>query len=665
MAFGWKMKSANVKMLILLLGTALPLVSNVQAEECVRQGNFCFTNNIIVAVPETSVKMLSVAPRGRYLFTSLPEDPADERSLDVMAGKLGIPQLNWFRLPVSEFDESSRSAVQDDKPWDIAYKTLLSNKVTTFKRSGISPLVIEPEIVYHNAKWEKEYKKLDSRGLLELPSAPVSAEAMRSVSANIVKLPKEVWPSGQPGWHLGKGYSNLEAAIQKVGDIGDNNRVTVAHLDTGYNSEDKLMPEHFDRQASRDFTADDVNGPYEGEAEKKPVHGARTLSTLAGREVLLVDQGGVKLYEGTLGGNPTARVFEYKIGESVVHLNPSEMSAAIARAVDEGADVISLSAGGLPSIAQRKAVNKAYNKGTAIIAATGDFFVFPFTSFTLTPSTVGFPARFNRVIGVAGITERGRSYGKAPCYGCLLKFWKWNQYLLPWMFRGNFGPASVMEGHVLVAYVPNILHSWPSTSDRAAVALDGGGASHATPQVAAAASLWLQFNRDDLEQKGLWRDWRKAEAVYQALIRSAKKPAEYTVEHMGEGVLNAGELLETKIDPTQLQPRAVATIGIQWIWDLVRSWDLLRVIADPLLTPALEEMLATEIQQVILESASAQDLLDKQTACGKRPTAENVASCREDVGAQFMDILLRSDLSSNFLKAAVNKTLDQWIAANT
>ena len=42
-----------------------------------------------------------------------------------------------------------------------------------------------------------------------------------------------------------------------------------------------------------------------------------------------------------------------------------------------------------------------------------------------------------------------------------------------------------MQGSVVAAYAPNILHSWPSTASASAVGLDGGGTSHTTPQVAA------------------------------------------------------------------------------------------------------------------------------------------------------------------------------------
>jgi subtilisin family serine protease len=661
----------------ILIGIALASASTAYSDDCVWQGNNCFTNNLIYATTETKNNVLHEFPSSQYLFSSSAEDPNETNNLDSVdsaENNQGETPLNWFREPVRESSQPLELATQNDKPWDIAYKSLLTEKYPL----AATPLVVEPEIVYRNRKFEERKKKLEEMDLPSLSSEVSTDQAQLNtggpITVNVVKQSEEVWPTGDPGWHLGKDYTNLQAVILEVGDPGDEKRVTIAHLDTGYDKNDKLLPEHFDHGAPRDFTGKDSNKRYEGETGKKPLHGARTLSTLAGRNVRVVAEDGEKLYSGSLGGNPYARIIEYKIGAGVVHFTPGEMAAAISRAVEEGADVISISAGGLPSIAQRNAINKAYSSGTAIFAATGDFFVLPvpFINYTLTPSTVGFPARYSRAMGVAGVTAAGKSYGKAPCSFCLFKFWRWHKILLPWTLRGNYGPSVVMKKNVISAYAPNILHSWPSEKDGSAVALSGSGTSHPTPQVAAAASLWLQYNREYLEGKEAWNDWRKAEAVYQALIKSVDRPEKYTLKHMGEGVLNARQLLDVKItDPSILQKREPAIIGVRWILDLVKSWDLAKLFLDsPLasdspLKSSLTEMLVTEVKQVIFESKSGQRLIDDHLRCeGWNITLPEKEKCQENVETRFEKILSRSDISSEFLKAAIKDSLDEWLAMN-
>ena len=655
-----------MKSKIIVTGILMMAASAAKAEECTWNGHYCYTNHLMFAAAEAPTKSAAAALGSRFLFSSRAGDPVETQGLDKAAADRGIARLNWHLVPAGQFRTSVKSAVQDEKPWDTAYRALLSREENAFKSAGMTPVIAEPEIVYHNRQFEEKYRELEERGVLSpaaVDAAGLEEKAQEAVTASVVKQPKKVWPWGAPGWHLGEEYTNLRAAIEEVGDVAPDRRVTIAHLDTGYDAKDRLLPKYFDTEASRDFTSDDPDKPYIGKPQKKPLHGARTLATLAGNDVRIVESG-KPLFEGTVGGNPYARVFEYRIGNSVVHLRPSAMSAAIARAVQAKADVITLSAGGLPSVAQRNAVNKAYDAGTAIFAATGDFFVMPFTSFTLTPSTVAFPARFNRVMGVAGVTRDRKSYGKAPCRWCLAKFWQWSRNLRPWTFRGSYGPASVMKNNVVAAYSPNILHSWPSTASASAVGLDGAGTSHPTPQVAAAASLWLQKNRDVLEKQNAWDNWKKAEADYQAIIRSSEKPDAYSMKTMGEGVLNAERLLDVEIDPKTLQPRPLATIGVRWIWDLVRSWDLVKWIPDALLRRAIEEMLVTEIQQVIYESKRGQKLLDEQTECDERNADEAVTACREEVAEQFENILLRNDLGSEFLKATIRERLGEWIERN-
>ena len=66
-----------------------------------------------------------------------------------------------------------------------------------------------------------------------------------------------------------------------------------------------------------------------------------------------------------------------------------------------------------------------------------------------------------------------------------------------------------------------------------------------------------------------------------------------------------------------------------------------------------------------LESKFGQKLLEEQTACSKRNTAEEIHACQDKVADQFDKILSGSDLSSEFLKAKIDERLAEWLAANT
>jgi len=417
-----------------------------------------------------------------------------------------------------------------------------------------------------------------------------------------------MWPTGEEAcWSRGEHYSQLREADAIVEGHPEwrQNPIEIAHLDTGYAGDDPLLPETLQVDESKSFVPETTADAGEG-------HGNATLSTLSAGVVRVQDGAGATAYDDVLGSNPYAHVREYRISSAQpvfeggfswgpVHLDPRRMSLAIAQAADAGVDVVSLSAGGMPSLLQAWAVNHAYENGTAIVAATGDFFTLPFLPYS-TPRQVVYPANYGRVLGVAGVTAEDRSYGKAPCYFCLWRLWQWDQ----WMLRGSYGPTASMRGHVVSGYAPNVCHS----SGRGSVDRDGGGTSHATPQVAGAAALWLAAHRSEIPAAE-WRSWKKSEAVYQALMTSADKGvAEYDVETMGEGVVRAKALLETQVDLDALQEREKSEIDPFW---LVRELLSTGVLQSPgvQLRQGLLDMVETELRQIMYHSNGVRDSLEE------------------------------------------------------
>lgn len=498
--------------------------------------------------------------------------------------------------------------------WEAAYaclKTLGSNhKLLGLAPEGPAALhVVEPVLDLQDADYQR--RAVEQR----------AAEAVQARAGNPIRASR-VWPTGPgPGWHLGDSYSELATAGQRVGALDG---VRVAHLDTGYLPEAASLPRHFraDLSATCDRLGCKLNGrdPYAGGLGKSPGHGPATLSTLAGASYTL----GGREYQ--LGAAPGLQVFSVDIGDSVVHPDSRRMATGILYAVGQGADVITMSHGGLPSARLAAAINEAYESGTAVFAATGDYFDL---LFGYTFREVVYPARYPRVMGVAGITEQHESYGDDPS-------WRWLVQPGPgylarlgsWALRGNYGPESAMRDHVIAAYAPNITRAVPSASAPGLIGDNGAGTSHATPQAAAAAALWLEHNRANFSDDE-WRSWRKTQAVYSALAKSADRCfADYTIEHYGVGVLKANQALHYRYgngaisrptgEPIPLEMKPEADLDLKGVVSLLRSTSLFSSFSATVRN-ALVEAVTTELSQLAMTSERVNKLLQRTKLCEVQP----------------------------------------------
>ena len=98
----------------------------------------------------------------------------------------------------------------------------------------------------------------------------------------------------------------------------------------------------------------------------------------------------------------------------------------------------------------------------------------------------------------------------------------------------------------LGAYTPNV--PWAEIDCPNVVDMDGAGTSSATPQIAAAAALWLAEHWDTV--KNYSQPWMRIEAVRQALFSkaaksTAKMSAAETLEKIGQGVVKADAALSS------------------------------------------------------------------------------------------------------------------------
>ena len=323
--------------------------------------------------------------------------------------------------------------------------------------------------------------------------------------------PSERW-FGEPD------FSQLYAAAAAVGDPGGA-RLRIAHVDTGYDPLQQVKPKHIAFALQRNF----VEGEPENDATdrsdaliKTLGHGTGTLGILAGT------------WNGRiLGGAAELEAVPIRIADFVVLFR----SSALAQAFDYVAglagtanrcDVITLSMGGVPSQAWADAVNALYDAGVFVVAAAGNNFG------NLPTSAVVWPARFNRVVAACGAMADKSPYADLG----LLRM------------AGNYGPQTKMRT-AIAAFTPNI--PWarfgcPDTVDR-----DGGGTSSATPQVAAAAALWLQRNKAKLAQYP--QRWMRVEAARHALFSTAVSHGAESQTYFGRGLLRAADALAVAPQP--------------------------------------------------------------------------------------------------------------------
>jgi hypothetical protein len=570
-----------------------------------------FHGRLLACVPEEQARMISTSrtsaqPDAWRVERVGPTLPSDNRASGARA---------WLVLSPPR---SATHRIEREHPWDLAHQAadaqgqaagrLLGDLQT---RAGGSPtlLAVEPDMFHPDPRGPE---KLDD-------SKKLDAYTSRTEGQTLTLCDRESlhWPRRQQlGWHLSDEFSELRSARQYVATNfpprTPADRIRIAILDTGYDEDHVANPPGLNKRESRDFTQDPLNpsvgavDPFQDGPFHAPGHGCGCLGILAGGRVSHPESG----FDEAIGGAPSAEVICLRISDSVVHLLPSTMATAIRYAVAQGCDVISLSHGGLPSRMLADAVNEAYERGTAIFAASGDFFVTPLFGWS-TPRFTVYPAAFSRVASVCGVTADGQTYGKAHSWMTLLTFRKWSS----WMMRGNYGPPSAMQ-EAIAAYTPNVL--WPRHSKEFPSNLadrDGGGTSAATPQVAAAAALWLQAHRHDPALTDKWRNWEKAESVYLALFDSAaKRTAEGadTMQYFGNGLLKARRALDLGV-PRDMQKRPEASVGLGWLGLLtsitpaVRSASGTRSAGDAGLHL---QMFQTEIAQLVQGSESLQRVVE-------------------------------------------------------
>jgi glycerophosphoryl diester phosphodiesterase len=388
-----------------------------------------------------------------------------------------------------------------------------------------------------------------------------------------------------PDWHLDDAYSGLRSARKAAAAVSNPRPVRIGHIDTGYDPKHQIRPPSLKEpdELEHNFVdgenSNSAADPFVSGILKSPGHGTGTIGILAGAKLenlAFPDENTGDF----LGGAYQARIIPVRVATSVMLFYTS----ALAKGLDYTTspkenpnlrcDVVTISLGGLASAAWTEIVNRAYELGICVFAAAGNNFG------GLPTHHIVYPARYKRVTAVCGVMQDGRPY-----YG-----------LEPGTMAGNFGPDRKMAT-AIAAYTPNI--PWAKWGCSRAYRWNGQGTSSATPQVAAAAALYIQKHFAAI---GSYREgWMRVEAVRKALFDSARKNTrDDWHKHFGNGTLNAAATLE-------VQPAQESELRKQERDSA--SFPFLRVLTGLGLSEASSEMSQLEILQLTQQSQQLQEII--------------------------------------------------------
>lgn len=488
-----------------------------------------------------------------------------------------------------------------DNPWDRAHALLASG----FAAHSNGVVAAEPD-------FDQQWNVVDNN--TNCVAEPQTGAGGRAVGPHYA-------------WHLDDGFSGLRAARATI-PLADQARVTIAHLDTGYDPAHAAAPRRILTDRERNFirgqgenpnSAVDVGAAGLG---RNPGHGTGTIGILAGGDPGPQPDG----VTGPLGGAPGVKVLPIRIANSVVRFTTATMVQGFGHARQCGVDVVSMSMGGLASSALADAINLCYEDGIVLVTAAGNFLE-TLAGVLSSPRSIVYPARMRRVLAATGVMADGRPYfggGMTAMQGC-------------------HGPDSKMETAV-AGWTPNI--PWPERGCGTVIDLDGQGTSAATPQVAAAAALWIARHREQLA--GYPEKWMKGEAARQALLASARKTtavlnAAQVRRALGGGAINALAALAVR-------PMAAHTLRRAPVASA--AWDWLKLLTGQgvglaaALSPPRERMLGLEILQIAQRDGALEEIV---------PDPDRDEAPDEAARRRFLERVRES--ASRPLKRAIDRSL--------
>ena len=533
-----------------------------------------------------------------FQVESLFERPKAQHGFSAVGGE------QWFIV------EAARELKEEVNPWDYAHQAL--NKGLGFSAAN-APTEVEPDLLQ---EWKND----------EDPEALGFAAGARCEFDN--QNPQ--LPQGEKfAWFLDDTHSQLRQARDHVG--GGKKKVRVAHLDTGYDPTHVILPDSIKADIARplaerlqrnfvkeDQHKHDASDPGNAGVLRNPGHGNSTLGILAGNvlDPAFLDSidtqiSATHMKGQPLGGAPLAEIIAMRVANGVALFRMSAVARAIEYATMIGCDVLSMSMGGLPSSALTEAVNQAYEAGLVMVCAAGNNFG------GLPIRQIVYPARYHRVLAACGVMEDHTPYFDLP---------------FPTM-QGNWGPKKKMKT-AMAAYTPNM--PWAELGCANVVDMKGGGTSAATPQIAAAAALWLMQHK-----RNYAKPWMQVEAVRKALFESAHDAG--NLKQLGRGLLRARNALQIPAaEPNQLKKtkKDSARFGLfKLLFQLG--------VAGP--SPR-NEMFEQEASQLLLSSKTLEDIIEKHDFDPEDAPDDNHALRKE-----LIDAMAAEPRCSHALRAHLEK----------
>lgn len=524
--------------------------------------------------------------------------------------------------PVSSRDIAGGNA------WDKAYNYLLDHA------DEVS--YVEPQFLYRNfTSAEVEAERGGGKETNEYLSTYPNPEKFPEIQNTFT-------------WHLEDNYSGLRKANEHVfpeiklgarSPKPGKDIVKIAHIDTGYIQGHPSQPAFLDKANGKGIGVKNNSAiDYDKliAVQEQQGHGQATMSILAGNWVDLEHTD--NRYIGFFGAVPYAKVLPIKISETVILFSGKRFAEAVEYAIEQGANVITMSMAGAPSRHMAKAINRAYEAGIVVVSAASNSFVKGALKDKIVPKHTLYPARYDRVIAAVGATCKKQPY--------LYDFYNPRVKAAGGLYMQTcYGPSSVWPTS-MAAYTPNI--SWFNENKVGSYySRSGGGTSSATPQIAAAAALYYQKYKSDLDQYQGKHAWKKAEIIRQALLQSADKSTEYNYVY-GQGLLRAYHALEDEFSPAKIAPKIKKADAVsekrKFLGRLIGLFKRRGIAEDSWseeTKESLREMMSMEIDQLLHKDPKLFDYLDTIDM-----TTEEV----DITDNELINCILQSEHASDFLK---------------
>ena len=247
---------------------------------------------------------------------------------------------------------------------------------------------------------------------------------------------------------------------------------------------------------------DDDNDPTDPLTEAgNPGHGTGTASVLVSPDSYVVT-----------GSAPRARLMPIRTIESVVRIRQITVARAVDWATQEGAQVITMSLGGIPASALQRAIARAVEADIIVLAAAGNCV-----------RVVVWPARYDDCIAVAATNAADQPW--------------------PGSCRGASVDISAPGQNVYRAVVPP---GGPTTTDTVA---QGQGTSFAVALTAGVAALWLAHHGRENVLAAAHARAETVQVMFRRLLQAtARRPTPWDAASMGPGIVDARALLEAGLD---------------------------------------------------------------------------------------------------------------------